>query len=92
LILALLVGCTTTPHEYIKPEVFTISGMNSYQEISSDRPVIITVTGMGSTVKVLEGTEVQKVTITAMNAVIYMPQGSSPKIINAGMNSEVRYY
>jgi len=75
----------------IDEKTFTIGGVDNYQEISSEQPVKIIVSGVRNEVSVSEGTTVNSIIVSGTDITINLPGGSNPKIIDSGVRTTIKY-
>ena len=68
-----------------------LSGKGQIQEISSETPVLLVVSGVNNTITVKEGTSVQEIDISGVDIKIKLPHGATPKITDSGIRTQITY-
>lgn len=86
----LLESQPTQSQEEIKE--ISISGTDNKQEISSDIPIILTISGVRNTVTITENTPVNKIVISGVDITVYLLKGTSPEILDSGVRTKIEYY
>jgi len=73
-------------------ETIPISGIGDYVEVSSQNTVILVVSGIENNVKVVKGTNIQKIVLFGINNNIALPSGATPEIQKSGVDNVILYY
>jgi hypothetical protein len=73
-------------------ETIEISGMDTVQTISPDKPTEVLVSGMNANVTIEEDSDVTRLTISGMDAVVYLPEGSDAVLDVTGKDAEIIRY
>ena len=73
-------------------ETIRITGMDSTQTVSSDKPVSLVVSGMNANVTVQRNSQITSITVSGMNSIVYLPKEQDPTIEVSGLNAEVVRY
>ncbi len=84
-----IAGCVQKQGE-IKEIV--ISGIDKIEEVYSDVPVDLIISGIRNKVTVLEGTEINSITISGVDITLILPKGSHPEIADSGIDTQIKYY
>lgn len=75
----------------VSAKKISISGVDKTQQVSSVEPVELVISGVGNNVDVLDGTIVKTITVSGTDIIIQLPKGSSPEIIDSGINTQITY-
>lgn len=73
-------------------DTIAITGLNQVKEISNENPIAILISGMDNEIKIIKGTEVKTIVISGNRNIILLPEGSSPELIDGGLNNQLKYY
>jgi len=79
------------PQSIEQSVLISVSGVNQSRVISESAPVLITVSGTGNNVEVLDGTEVTMLTLSGTNSTVTLPKGATPQITQSGVNNIIKY-
>ena len=96
LCILLIVGCQIKIEEKEKEveeiKKITISGIDNIEEISSDVPVDLVISGVRNQITVIKGTKVNSIRVSGVDIVIILPKGSNPEITDSGVRTQIRHY
>ena len=70
-------------------KTISIDGINKYEEISSDVPVVLIIDGIDNTIKIKNNTKVKKIEISGINITVYLPRDCYPEIEDDGINTKI---
>ena len=70
----------------------TISGVGKVQEVSSDVPIVLVVSGVNNIITIKEGTTVDQLVVSGVDIEINLPKGSQPIIVDSGVRTKIKYY
>ena len=79
----MIVGCVS------ESQTISISGVGKYQEINSDKPVRLIISGSSNTIKVLEGTQVEDIIVSGTGIILRLPRSAKPKITDSGVGTVI---
>lgn len=73
-------------------QIYTISGIQKYSEITNPKPIKLIVSGIRNTVKINQNTVVKEIVVSGINNTIYIPSDCSPIIRDSGIKTKIIYY
>jgi|SRR3989338_9790191 len=80
-----------TENDKISEQLYTISGVDEYQEISSEQPIKLVLSGTRNEVSVLDGTQVNSIVVSGIDNKINLPKESNPEITDSGLRTQINY-
>ena len=72
-------------------KIIDISGVGQTQEISSEIPVRLLISGVNNTITVTNSTTVQEIDVSGVDVKIKLPRGATPKITDSGIRTQIIY-
>jgi len=85
----LIVNINLSKYVPLGYKTITIDGIDKYEEISSDVPIILVVEGIGNIIKIKDNTEVKKIKISGIDITIYLPLDCYPEIEDDGIDTKI---
>jgi hypothetical protein len=70
----------------------SVSGVDTYREISSSTPVRLVISGVENEIIVSKGTNVESISLSGTDNIIKLPSGVSPAIEDSGIDNTILYY